>query len=184
VNGLAQQARSTIYDWLKKINIIGDFALEFVEKVESRVSANIDWAISKIRESLKGLQKAIPSNLPIIPSDVQMVVNVYGSKDILAETGIGGFRSELFGYSVADRTHQLYNIEILGADHFDYMRGILPDRLNDPWNKTVSDFITRLTLASKSKDELDRFLSRQPLGVVTQPDSVNDFYVINLPGHP
>jgi hypothetical protein len=86
-----------------------------------------------------------------------MVVNVWGNKDLLAIRNlIGGYREGMGGFSVTNDEKPLFNIEIDGADHFDYIRGVL-DYTNgypatttqleaEERNKIVSKYVAELTL--------------------------------------
>ena len=69
-----------------------------------------------------------------------------------------------------------YNIEIVGADHFDYMRGINSSS-NPIWNNTVASFVTDLIIASTSKDTLKKFLDKNDYVKYE-----NGIYVVRLPG--
>lgn len=121
-----------------------------------------------------------------------MIVNVYGTEDVLTElkiggTAIGGYRDEIAGYTTA--AGNLINIEIVGAEHDDYMRRdfslfepgtwLESDRA---WNVTVSDFVARLISASdEDAASLQNYLFElgAPLAV---PEG--NKWVINLPGAP
>lgn len=186
LNGKITAARSVVYDWLAKLSIFGDNALRFVEKTEDGISKFIDWAVDTLRTALKPLQKVLPSNLPALPKSAEMLVNVYGTEDILNQTGIGGYRSELYGFNtlgVVDSngkiTNKLYNIEILGADHFNYLRdSSQPDQV---WNPDVSSFVTALTLASSTNDALQQFISQN--AAIIFFNTVRNVYEVRLPGY-
>ncbi len=65
-------------------------------------------------------------------TDVGIIANIYGTKDILSDIdingeAIGGYRSELNGFTPNNADHKLFNIEIVGAAHFDYLRRDLFD---------------------------------------------------------
>jgi len=62
-----------------------------------------------------------------------------------------------------------------GATHFDYMR----ETNGSTWNVTVSDFVTKLLIASKTKDDLQLFLDSSPY--VSPPDATGK-RVVRLPG--
>jgi len=136
-----------IQTFLGKIKIVGELANNFIQAVNEGL---IQRAIDMVRDALAPLQKA-PSPLPsIAQSGAEMAVNVWGTKDILYETGFAGYRESLAGL-------ETINIEITGATHFDYMRR----NDADAWNLTVSDFVTRLLQNSKTKDELRTFLQQR-----------------------
>jgi len=95
-----------------------------------------------------------------------MAINVWGSKDILYQTGIAGQRGNLAGL-------ETINIESIGSTHFDYMR-----RDNaDTWNIEVSNFVTRLIQNSKSKDAFNQFLTGNSFVAYE-----GDKWVVRLPG--
>ena len=115
------------------------------------------------------------------------MLNVWGSNDVLSEWAVGGYREELGGYTVdgtlmpdGSIADQLINVKILGADHFNYMRdSSVP---NTAWNLTESEFVAKLLIAAKNKDDLLAYLTTRPFGVVSVDE--NNTFVINLPGHP
>ena len=119
----------------------------------------------------------------LVGTSAEMVVNIYGTKDAVADLQIdgkklGGYRSELLGYRADDEEDTLFNIEIIGAGHNDYIRNDIdyfdlsglsgaaaaigqawnPLGLQD-WNKTVSEFVADLIVAAKSKEDLKDFLA-------------------------
>ena len=63
----------------------------------------------------------------LLGTAAEMVVNIYGTRDVLADlkfngVTVGGFRSEMLGYSTQSLAKPLINIEIVGAHHTDYIR--------------------------------------------------------------
>ncbi len=107
-------------------------------------------------------------------------MNVYGTKDILYQTGISGYRESLLGFSADDEDQPLFNIEIKGAEHLYYMkRGDLPDQ---EWNTTVSDFVARLMLKAGSVNEIRGFLRTPPPEYAGCFHLENNRWVIELPG--
>jgi len=107
----------------------------------------------------------------LIGSGVNIVANVYGSKDILTQLGVngvtvGGYRTELGGYRVGNEERPLINVEIVGATHFDYMRrdDLLSNIMGTinpaekQWNERVSAFVTDLAANAGDKDKLNAFL--------------------------
>ncbi|MBI4971617.1 MAG: hypothetical protein HZC17_07255 [Candidatus Omnitrophica bacterium] len=173
---------------------------------------------------------AADAPLDIRSSKIGVIVNVYGDKDVLATLDVlgekvGGYRDDIGKYVVDDRNRPLVNVEILGANHFDYMRradlsptqsvgfggsyGIgvtLANVLNTgnlgaydgplnfgkvlydlttekdrKWNEAVSEFVARLTLNSKTSDDLDAFL--RSLGPeIANFDNMQRKWVITLSG--
>lgn len=136
-------------------------------------------------------------NLTVSSPNTQMIVNVYGTKDILSElkvngVSIGGYRDEIGGFAPTDRDHALVNIEIVGASHFDYTRREVPGAnitdlveyslADKEWNKEVSIFVAKLISNSQSQDQLERFLVAQKITGVAFQDSATNKWTIYLPG--
>jgi YD repeat-containing protein len=163
---------------------VGHLADEFVDLV----SRGSSLAIDKLREIISVLPKVPAWNFPTLANrGAETFVNIYGTKDILYQTGIAGYRDSLFGFSVdgvigpnGEITRQLFNIEIVGAEHLYYMKR---NDLSDPgWNTTVSDFVTRLMLKADSTEELSYFLTWPPLEYDGCFSYENNRWVIRLPG--
>ena len=130
----------------------------------------------------------------------QLIVNLYGSEDILAKlkingTAIGGFREEMGGFDADNEERTLINIEILGASHTDYTR---PSEIPSPnpgfidmgknlfydkeWNETVSAFVARVVANSQTNDALKAFLSSPDLRPYASFDVDQQRWIIKLPG--
>ncbi len=156
---------------------VGHLANEFIDLV----SRGSSLAIDKIREIIAVLPKIPPLNLPTLSgSGAQMFVNVYGTKDILCETGIGGYRESLFGFSVDDEDYPLFNIEVKGAEHLYYMKR---NDLDDPeWNTTVSDFVTLLMLNSDSSEKILSFLNDPQSRYYGCIEKQGDKWIVKLSG--
>ncbi|MEK7211373.1 MAG: hypothetical protein AAB731_01960, partial [Patescibacteria group bacterium] len=111
----------------------------------------VGFASQVVQEYLNGRESGLPD---LSTTNVKQIINVYGTKDILNQAGIGGYRSTITGVPAL-------NIEIEGATHFDYMRR---SDENDPvkrdFNKKVSEFVADLILASKDDLDLIDFLQR------------------------
>lgn len=142
-------------------------------------------AYSVYRRFIESSTLAQPAAKPasLVSTGAQMLVNVYGTRDILGAlkingTALGGYREELLGYAIDDRARPLINIEIQGASHTDYVRG--PDagrqwagfvgqasgwvQGHDPWgrktwNDTVSSFTADLLAHAGSQETLVTFLT-------------------------
>lgn len=140
-------------------------------------------------------------------SNIGVVVNVYGTQDILTKLSvdgqtIGGYRDSVGQYTLDDRNHQLVNIEIVGASHFDYIQ---PEEKNqwwqsgllggvasavdwfittedEVWNKTVSDFTADLIGNSQTIDAVEAFLAQALARHGAIVEQVNGKWVIKLPG--
>jgi hypothetical protein len=147
---------------LDKLSIIGELAAQFLKAIQEKA---IDTIITILRNALSPLQK-----VPITPlssladHSAEFALNVWGTEDILYETGIAGPRENLAGLPTV-------NVEIVGATHFDYMRRDDADM----WNITVSQFVTRLLENSRNETDLIAFLQSWNI----TPDS-RGVWVVNL----
>ncbi|MDD5671631.1 MAG: hypothetical protein PHN49_08330 [Candidatus Omnitrophica bacterium] len=165
-----------------------------------------EFFLNKAKEMVAMLTAAQPTDLT--SSKMNVVVNVYGTKDIFNEFEIGGinfqphltgYRDEIGKYSLTDRNHPLVNVEIVGAGHHDFIRNdstidflrggfvsgaanwtdLLLSEDEIAWNITVSEFIARLVNNSVTKDSTDAFL--QSLGSnVANYDVTRKVWVITL----
>ena len=110
----------------------------------------------------------------LVGKGVSQIANVWGTKDILLQTGIGGKRTNLCGVTTL-------NIEIVGAEHGDYMRrgNENPLDLEDDWNRTVAGFITQIIQKSDAGTTLKNFLDSSRF---INHDLTRDVYVVYLPG--
>jgi len=160
---------------------VGHWADEFVDLM----SRGSSLAIDKLRDIIRVLPKVPALNFPTLAErGAEVFVNVYGTKDILYQTGIAGFRDNLSGFTKegtagvnGQLTGQLINIEIIGAEHLYYMKR---NDLEDPvWNQRISDFVTNLMIASQDKDDLIRFLNNSPY---VSPDDGSGIRVVRLTG--
>lgn len=83
---------------------------------------------------------------------VERFVNVWGSEDVLKQFGLTGKRDSLDGIKT-------YNIEIVDATHFDYMRRTYePDPVKADLNKRVSQFVVGLMEVANDDQKLVSFL--------------------------
>lgn len=132
----------------------------------------------------------------------EMIVNIYGTKDILTDLGvngnkIGGYRSELGGFLPNAQIKRLVNIEIVGAKHTDYMRreneltiqsilnggivgasAMFAFNKSQEWNKTVSAFVADVMNNSQDANRLDQFLIGHPEFATL----IGDKWIIKLSG--
>jgi len=111
-----------------------------------------------------------------IGNRTNLFVNVWGTKDVLYEFGLAGYRDSFCG------VQQIYNIEIVGAEHFDYIRGVNPNNPNPAWNNTVADFCTNLTIASEDEDKLKSFIQGKKVDGTMIYDEIRKTYIVHLPG--
>lgn len=155
---------------LDKLSIVGELAARFIRAVQEKA---IDTIVGILRDALSPLQKVPVTPLPSLAGHgAEFALNVWGTKDILYETGIAGERQNLAGL-------ETINIEIVGATHFDYMRSDNPENANR--NLLVSDFVTKMLVYSNSRDRLLDFLNNKlPPGVTMT--SRNGVFVINIAG--
>jgi hypothetical protein len=103
----------------------------------------------------------------------ELIVNVWGSEDpFYKDFGVAGPRNNFLGKTT-------YNIEIKGANHFDYIKGISSSA--DPvWNQRVADFCTDLILNSDNETKLLDFFARNTDKILL--DISRGVYVVRLPG--
>lgn len=181
---------------------IGDVHRKVVEgSMEEAYNAFVQYAKEKTQ-----YWSAFEPSLNTV-SEISTVVNVYGDKDMLTllPTGlgqkIGGYRNSIGQYTLNDRNHQLVNIEIVGAEHWDYIRTardttdiagltgaaadfiaeLLSEEEADPWKRTVSNFVADLIGHATTADEVSRFLLNdavQKHGARTQ--FINGRWVVDL----
>ena len=97
------------------------------------------------------------------------MVNIWGSNDRLALGNIiGGYVDHIGEYSGDDQNKPLFNIEIEGADHYDYIRGVFEyeEKISDPVelmkaqkkNKIVSEFVAKTILRAKSAADFKLYM--------------------------
>ena len=100
--------------------------------------------------------EATPFGLPTeMPSSLEAIANVWGTDDWPVKLGlVGGYRDQLLGLQNTPLDQRIFNIELKGGTHSNYMRRSDP-RLNDP---KVNDFITRLIQNSKTRSDMRTFL--------------------------
>ena len=126
-----------------------------------------------------------------------MLVNVYGTKDILTRVqdilplpvAIAGYRESWGGFVAGDLEKPLFNIEIEGAGHFDYIRGVDDySSISDPEerkaaetrNKLVSNFVAQLSLHCDDAEAMRKFLDENSYA---QRDPNREYtWIISIPG--
>ena len=104
--------------------------------------------------------------------DAGMMVNIYGTDDPLVKhTDLVGHRASWANFTVnpvnaGDKP--LFNIEIEGADHYDYILGIDPKKKGDAFtkNEIISRFVAQLIVNAASEEDLKDFLDNPPTGVL------------------
>ncbi len=174
-----------VSDIAKNFGLIFGSASNIIQQFINDVQNNlIDPAFTLLENQLESItRQSDPNNVENLPdlsnTNVQQIVNVWGTKDILAQTGIGGQKSALCGLS----GQKLINVEIVGATHFDYMlRGANDPNLPDTWNYNVSNFVTALIRNSDNSSDLNGFLAQQQSINVTFFDSTRQVWVVKLSG--
>lgn len=75
-----------------------------------------------------------------------------------------------------------YNIEIVGADHTDYIRRAADDPKDPPddWNIKVANFVADLLIASKDAKSLKEFIDLEISKGEMLPKNSEGVYVVNL----
>lgn len=177
----------------------------YQELVEGTVESAYQLFIAKAQEKTQLWNGFAPSLAAT--SNIGVVVNVYGTQDILTKLSvgsqaIGGYRDSLGVYSIANDEKALVNVEIVGASHFDYIR---PEEKNqwwksgllgavassvdwftttedEIWNKTVSDFTADLIGNSQTLDDVEAFLAQASARHGAIVEQVNGKWIIKLPG--
>lgn len=152
---------------LTQIPILGSlfgFINQTIDIITSSLQQGlIDPAFQALRDLVQKITSTVPEAIAPFPSltasDGEFLVNVWGTEDILYETGIAGKRENLAGLPTI-------NVEIVGATHFDYMRradvpanACTVSATSDAcWNVTVSRFVADLLQNSKTETDLLAFL--------------------------
>jgi hypothetical protein len=159
---------------------------QLIDAVQRRV---VDEAFNRLVETFSEIIPSLInySNLPSLSNtNVSQIVNVWGTKDILYNLGIAGKRVNLCGVS------DITNIEIIGAEHGDYMRRGSDSANDDPedvWNQSVASFVSELIVNSENDDSLFNFLTLKSTLSSTNGnykiayhDLGRDVWVIRVPG--
>ena len=155
-------------------NMLGIIGEHISETLDAILSKDINRVGILLSEKITELTQNVPSNLANLSGKgVNQIANVWGTKDILLQTGIGGKRINLCGVTTL-------NIEIVGAEHGDYMRRGNENPLDpeDGWNRTVAGFVTDLIRASNAGDGLNQFLASNQY---VNHDLARDVFVVHLP---
>ncbi|MBI4398911.1 MAG: hypothetical protein HY586_07270, partial [Candidatus Omnitrophica bacterium] len=114
-----------------ELGMASDAASTYVVAVMDRLRSGLyseayDTFERWIQAMMGNLEAAEPLDMTV-SDELNVVVNVYGTEDILTQMGIegnmvAGYRTEIGGFVVGNQFQPLVNIEIKGASHFDYMR--------------------------------------------------------------
>lgn len=139
-----------------------------------------------------------PALVSLTTSKATTILNVWGSEDMLSTikingTAIGGYRDNVGGFTQNDRNHTLINIEIMGAEHNDYMYEdesnpltALWTAFTDPkqrdWKRTVGDFVSRLMINAQDADSVRAFMTREFDAKRARFDEATKRWIVTLPG--
>jgi len=175
VTYLIDQAVDKVQEVLKKIlgfDIPFSGALDAVQQYyRGKIVPVVKEAFQKTIQQTGWENKIFPS---LAGTKTDMIVNVWGTRDILYELGIADKRENLFGKTT-------YNIEIVGATHFDYMeRGVNDKNKPDDWNKAIAKFVADLIINSDNEIKLKAFLD-DPINHAIRDDT-RGIYIVYLPG--
>ncbi len=147
---------------------------------------NFPQKVEEVYSGLRGLiQQMSGFNWgPVENTHAGLVVNIWGSEDPLAKIGIGGYRSNIGGYSVTEEFKPLFNVEIEGADHYDYVYGVhdfeadFPDPIKRAEairkNEIVSGYVTRMILKAQDAISFQAHLSeliREEVLILVSPNT-------------
>ena len=151
------------------------FGDSFISNFITAVKNGSDAVFSLLKEILQtvgAITNLGVTTFPYSPLKTDLIVNVWGTEDIFHKLGVVDKRDNFLGKNT-------YNIEIVGATHFDYMRRDINDTQNPPdiWNNTVASFVTDLILYSEDKDKLQGFLDGN-----AYVSREGDMYIVRLPG--
>lgn len=190
VRGVAQIATEALRFFLKgPLGVVANAADFLIDGLNTWYDVIDKQALdAKIAEFYQNLQLLIAPQFGynwtnLANSGVELVVNVYGDKDPLTIGNLlGGHLDELGGYSTDDEEKPLFNIQIKGANHYDYIKGVYDytDSQDITRNETVSNFVAQLILHSETANDLTVFLASKPAGITitrADPDSFN--YIID-----
>lgn len=147
-------------------------------------TANREEALNLVENALRRSELIVPSTVaPIADTPADYFLNIFGSKDILYELGIGGSRTEFGGFVTGDDEKPIFNVEIVGADHFDYMRrGIADPDQADDWNKKVAKFVARFLALAQDQNAVLDFLLTPPNDLQANIQQVGDKWVVKIAG--
>lgn len=127
----------------------------------------IGKALEILKNGVQELFGLASYGLPVLAGKtVEMIVNVWGSKDAVAGV-FGGYRDEIAGLKTS--AGQVFNIEIEGAKHSMYMRrdeGKLPPDTDPVLAQKIHTFVTELVLHSSNRNKLQEFLIGPFLGAL------------------
>lgn len=188
-NGTVQGLRGFLDKLFSKIPIVGD-AVQLATSIVDCVNRHsIGLAFDALRGALAGFLQALPPALPAqIHPSANLMVNLFGTDDILYKLNLIGPRNDVSGFTPTGQvdsdgksTKKLFNIQIEGANHSEYMSRDA-DRVprSSEWNKTVSDFVTDLIINSGTPERLTQFLEQKAWKRIAFFE--DGIWIIRLPG--
>jgi hypothetical protein len=129
-------------------------------------------------EFMQILPPALP---PVISPSAEVLVNLYGTEDVLYKLNLVGAKDSVADFTPEGQigpdgqvTRRLFNIEIVGATHSGYMRRDDPS-LDQP---AVNEFVTQLIMHSDSEQELSAFLNDEVAAGRVIYDNVRKTWIV------
>ena len=188
-NGIADGLQAILEDLFGRIPIVGQVAT-VIDSILGFVNTHsIDFAFEAFKSALANWLSTLPPALPtLINPSVDTMVNLYGTDDTLYKLNLIGAKSDIDGFTPlggrgpdGQITKQLFNIQIEGTNHSEYMRRD-PNRVprNADWNKTVAQFVTDLIQSSTSDERLTQFLNQKKADGIASIEG--NVWVIKLNG--
>jgi len=154
-SGTVDGLRGFLDTLFSKIPVVGDVVQLATSIVDFVNDHSIGLAFDTLKAALMAFLQALPPAIPpVISPSAGVLVNLYGTEDILYKLNLVGFRDSIADFTPDNEDRMLFNIEIVGATHSGYMRRDNPS-LNQP---AVNAFVTEMILHSKSETELSTFL--------------------------
>ncbi|MFA7255269.1 MAG: discoidin domain-containing protein [Candidatus Omnitrophota bacterium] len=152
VNGL----KGFLDTLFSKIPVVGDVVQIATSIVGFVNNHSIGLAFDTLKAALMSFLQVLPPALPpIISPSAEVLVNLYGTADILYKLNLVGAKDSVSDFMPDNPFRRLFNIEIVGATHSGYMRRDEPS-LNQP---AVNAFVTKLVEQSSSEEKLAAFLT-------------------------
>ena len=182
-SGTVDGLRGFLDTLFSKIPVVGDVVQIATSIVGFVNDHSIGLAFDTLKTVLTGFMRALPPALPsVISSSAEVLVNLYGTEDILYKLNLVGAKGSIADFtpdgqigSDGQITRRLFNIEIVGATHSGYMRRD-DAALNQP---AVNAFVTKLIEQSSSEEKLSSFLEQERRNGKAFYDATRKVWVIN-----
>ncbi len=179
VNGL----RGFLDTLFSKIPVVGDVVQLATSIVGFVNDHSIGLAFDALKKILTEFMRTLPPALPpFISPSAEVLVNVYGTEDILYKLNLVGAKGSIADFTPDGRlgpdgtvTRRLFNIEIAGATHSGYMRRDYPS-INQ---SAVNAFVTILIEKSSSEGELSLFLRNAVSSGQATYDVARKVWIVN-----